>query len=285
MESKFYNNKSDKLILVFAGWGCDENVFSHLKSTQYDVVICYNYTRIKPDGCQEFNCSQELANGKCPIYSTFNRYSEINIVAWGAGVWMASLTFELYFHHLKQYGKFKILRLLKKIKRCVAINGTLFPISNTWGLSQRMFNNTLTGFRDDVANNCTTETSQRLEKFTRKMCGTSTIYKRYMSQRPKRGLEDMLNELVSIKENFTVSNAVIWNRVIIGANDTIIPANHQTRFWTEYDLGTDRTNRIVASSEGFRIEYIDAPHYPFFMWSSWDEIVEAMENNCREGEE
>lgn len=274
MESKFYNNKSDKLILVFSGWGSDENIFSHLSGEKYDVIICYNYTHVRPESCLGCDCVMEQKSTRCPFYNIFKRYSEINIVAWGTGVWMASLTFELYFHHLGAQGRFKILRLIKKIRRSVAINGTLFPISNTWGLSQRMFNNTVEGFKEDVANNFTAANSPRLEKFNLKICSNRTTYSRYMAQAPHRGLEDLLNELVAIKENFTVSNAILWNKAIIGTKDTIIPAKHQTRFWTDYDLGTDRTKRIASESGGFKIEYIDAPHYPFFLWKSWDEIVE-----------
>ena len=274
MESKFYNSNSDKLILAFAGWGSDENVFSHLKNGIYDIIVCYNYTNIKPNYCLNINCSGNgVIQEKCPFYNTFKRYKEIYVVAWGTGVWMASLTFELYLHHLKAGGKFRVLRLYKKLKKCIAINGTLFPISNTWGLSQKMFNNTIEGFREDVAANLTSATSPRLEKFNRKMCGTKAIYQRYMAQAPQRGLEDLLNELVAIKEKFTITNAIFWNRVIIGTKDTIIPAKHQTRFWTDYDLGTDRSGRLASISGSFSIEYLEAPHYPFFMWESWDDII------------
>lgn len=272
MESKFYNNKSDKLILVFSGWGSDWNALSHLSGEKYDVIVCYNYTQNTPGSSLGFGSGIEKSGPEYPFANAFRRYSEINVVAWGTGVWMASLTFELYFHHLGTQGRFKILRLLKRMRRCIAVNGTLFPISNTWGLSQRMFNNTLEGFKEDVANDCTAANSPRLEKFNRKMCGSKAFYTRYMSQAPQRGLEDLLNELVAIKQNFTVSNSIFWNRVIIGTKDTIIPAKHQTRFWTEYDLGRVSTGRVASA--GFRIDYIDAPHYPFFMWKSWDEIVE-----------
>lgn len=273
METKVYNNQSDKLILVFTGWGMDYNAFSHLRGMDYDVIVCYNYTRLDFDLCDKLECTLGLLHPECPLYNTFKQYREINVIAWGCGVWAASITFDRYLQHLKPEGRFRTLRLLKKIKKSVAINGTLCPISTTWGINQQVFNNTLKALEMEVRNNVTAKDSITLQKFTKKMCGTKGTLEKYMTQAPQRGLEDVYNELMAVKENFIFSNAVFWNKVIICDRDTTIPAKNQARFWETYELNVDTSNRLAFNAHDFKIEHFDAYHYPFFKWSCWDDIL------------
>ena len=273
METKIYNNKSDKLILVFAGWGMDYNVFSHLKAKDYDVIVCYNYTRLDFDLCEKLGCQFDLPHPECPLQSTFKQYREIYLIAWGCGVWAASITFDRYLQHLKMEGRFRTLRLMKKIRKSVAINGTLFPISSTWGINQQVFNNTLKAMEAEVHNNVAAKESITLQKFTTKMCGTKGILDKYMAQTPQRALEDIYNELVAVKENFIFSNAIFWNKIIICDRDSTIPAKNQARFWETYEINIDSGNRLAFNAENFKIEHFDTYHYPFFKWSCWDDIL------------
>lgn len=273
METKHYNNQSDKLILVFAGWGTDSNLFSHLKEDEYDVIICYNFTRLDFDVCNTFECKSGELHPQCPLLNTFNRYREINIITWGFGVWIASITFDRYLEHLKPLGRFRTLRLLKKIRRSVAVNGTLCPVSNTWGIKQKVFNNTLKSLEQETREGIATNESATLQNFVKKMCGNKGTLNRFMAQVPQRALEDIYNELLAIKENYIFSNAIFWNKVIICDKDTIIPAKNQSAFWEEYEINIDTSNKLAFNANDFKIEHIEAYHYPFFKWNNWSEIL------------
>ena len=69
-----------------------------------------------------------------------NSYTQINVIAFGAGVWASSILLDNYFRHLSPQNRFRSLRLLKKIKKSIAINGTLCTVSNIWGMPQTKFN-------------------------------------------------------------------------------------------------------------------------------------------------
>lgn len=273
METRSFNNHCEKLILVFAGWGVDEKVFSHLTTQNYDVIILFNYTEFKLKECSQLHCTVGVLHQHCPVYRIFDQYKEINIIAWGVGVWAATVQFGNYLNHLEPVSKFKTLRLLRKIKKTVAINGTLCPISNIWGIQQDVFDNMIVNLETDVKNKCTCETSNHLHQFNLKTCGQQTVYEQYKTIAPQRGLEDILNELKSIRDHFVFNNTIFWSKTIIANQDIIIPAKNQIRFWSEYKLGVDWPNKRNFNLHDFSIEYIDAPHYPFFQWKKWDEII------------
>ena len=259
MEIKIINNQSKKLILFFAGWGLDWHPFSHLSSSEYDVAIFFNYTHFDLDH---------------PFYKTLQKYSQINVIAYGAGVWAASSMFDRYFQFLSAKGKFSSLRFLKKINKSVAINGTLCPVSNTWGIPQRLFNSTLNALNKEViSNKYTIGTSKCIKKYLSRMCKNEEEYNRYLANPSQRGLEEIKNELLALKENYVFSNAIYWNKVIIGIDDISIPAKNQLRFWSEYELGIDRSSKISLNANNFCIQQIQEAHFPFFNWEKWEDIL------------
>lgn len=275
MEIKTINNHSNRLILFFAGWGMDEKPFLHLSGCEYDIIILYNYTNFNLRFCSPLNCTETDMHPNCPIYRTFKRYSSINVVAFGYGVWVAALIFDKYLRHLEVKSRFRTFRLLKKISKTVAINGTLCPVSNIWGMPQEVFNNTLATLGKEVnANIYTYNTSACINKYNGNMLAhNEELLLKYKEVAPHRGLEDVYNELVAIKENYTFCNSLFWNKIIICNNDTVIPANNQERFWSEYEMGIDRNNRLSFNAQDFTIEKQDAPHFPFFSWKNWGEIL------------
>ena len=227
MEIKTINNRSRKVILFFADWGMDHQPFGHLQGDDYDIVILYNYTTLESR-----------------LLEVIKNYRQINIIALGAGVWAASATFGQIYHSLTTSGsftsgsspagtsnRFRIIRLLKKIGRAIAIDGTLCPVSNIWGIPQEIFN--------------------------------------IMAEGPG----EMSRELRAFRDNYLFSNAILWNKAIISKNNPIIHAENQTRFWDEYNLGTDRNHRLTAGSEEFTIGYIESTHFPFEEYGKWDSIL------------
>ena len=65
------NNHSSHLIVFFSGWGCDENMFANLHD-EADVLIVYDYS----DWQLDFD---------------FTEYETIDIIAYSAGVFVASV--------------------------------------------------------------------------------------------------------------------------------------------------------------------------------------------------
>lgn len=104
---------NSKLIVFFAGWGADQNLFSLPVAKGYDYLLCFDYKVLDFD------------------YRSIAEYESIRLVAWSMGVWAAGMTFKDTEYTWE-----------KKI----AINGTMTPINDTEGIPVAVFNGTLEGF-------------------------------------------------------------------------------------------------------------------------------------------
>ena len=96
-------NNQKHLLLFFAGWGMDETPFLQIRPTDKDWLICYDYRSLEFDAI------------------ILQEYSEITLIAWSMGVWAASQI-------MKQY-------LSLPLSQSIAINGTLYPIHETKGIT------------------------------------------------------------------------------------------------------------------------------------------------------
>ena len=101
MKQFFINKNSNKLLVFFTGWGCDEYEFEHLEANS-DVVIFYDYTDLD--------------------YSfDFSKYNEINVLSFSAGVFVGSV-FKYNF----------------KINKKFALDGNPYLFDEQLGLSNKM---------------------------------------------------------------------------------------------------------------------------------------------------
>ena len=102
MKSKFIKrNTSERLILIFAGWGMDWRPFAMLDHPGYDLLVIWDYRELS------FN------------WKPFFRYDEICLIAWSTGVFAASVT----IHEIEP-----------RITLRIAVNGTLTPIDELHGI-------------------------------------------------------------------------------------------------------------------------------------------------------
>ena len=101
MKQFFINKKSDKLLIFFTGWACDEYEFEHLES-DIDVLILYDYSDLKLD-------------------FDFSKYKNINVIAFSAGVFVAS-----------------IMDFSFKTDKNIAIDGNPYLFDEKLGLSKEM---------------------------------------------------------------------------------------------------------------------------------------------------
>lgn len=180
MRYKWLNRKNNsKLIVFFNGWGMDENIVNHLSFGGYDVLMFYDYNTLDTD----FD------------FLALEKYQEKYLVAWSMGVMTATL-FDI------------------KYKSSVAINGTLKPIDNNFGIPVRIYDLTIKGF-----------TPENSEKFIKNM---------YETERPelniKRDFSNQKSELEILK-TYTANQNFKYNKVIISDNDKIIPTKNQAAFW------------------------------------------------------
>lgn len=217
---KYTNNASSRLLLFFAGWSASPELFTRLKAGEgTDRMICYDY--------RDTLFGEELS-----------RYKEIHLIAWSMGVRMAELTLG---------GK-------QIFTTATAINGTPYPIDDSYGIPVNIFRGTLDNLTDEG-----------FRRFNRRMCGTREILAHYEEATP-RPLVDVKEELQTIYDccheqpspisSSPTPSAISWTRALIGTDDHIFPTVNQRNYWN----GRCPITEIVS------------PHYPFYQWKQWNEL-------------
>lgn len=214
-------NNSKKLIIFFNGWSLDENIVNHLTSLEYDVVMFYDYSNLDVDK---------------KFLKELNNYAEINVIAWSFGVWACSI----------------VINMFSGSKNVIAINGTLIPIDNIFGIPERMFNLTLSNFSEKT-----------YPKFFQNMFAEEVD----LNKLPQRSIESQRQELIQIQklsyEKIFTQNIGSFTKIFIGTNDKIISAKNQLNFWG--------LNEGV--NEGLEIIKKESEHYIFNLFKTWDEIL------------
>ena len=131
MKKHLISKKSDKLLIFFSGWGCDEFEFEHLNANS-DVLILYDYSDLNMD-------------------FDFSKYKKFDLMAFSAGVFAASVT-DFDF----------------KIDRKIAISGNPYLFDEKLGLSkeiQDILYNITAENADDFARNYLVKTDEEWKKF------------------------------------------------------------------------------------------------------------------------
>lgn len=135
-----------------------------------------------------------------------------------------------------------------QINRAIAINGTLEPVNDQLGIPEGIFKGTIDHFSE-----------RNKQKFDRRMLGSKDQFLKFNSKKMDRTLDNQLEELKIIYDLALNTNASIsFDKAIIGKEDLIFPVQNQQNAW-----------------EGkAEIEYLDSPHFPFYAFSSWSEILD-----------
>ena len=203
MKYKWLNNcNNEKLIIFFNGWGMDEGVVEHLEPENYDVLMFYDYNSLETD----FN------------YSEIEKYQEKHLIAWSMGVMIGTL-FDIQY------------------KSKTAINGTLKPIDNKFGIPERIYDLTLDSFNIKTA-----------EIFIKNM-----FKENCQKQKINRDYDNIKSELRALK-NYKSNLDFKYDRIIISTKDMIIPTKNQSAFWG-----------ISPNT--------DAGHAPFNNFNKWSELL------------
>ncbi len=131
MKQYLVNNQSNKLIIFFTGWGCDEYEFEHLTS-KADVLLLYDYLDLNLD-------------------FDFSNYKKIDLMAFSAGVFVAS-----------------IMNFNFEISKKIAISGNPYLFDEHLGLSTEIQNilcNITAENADDFARNYLIKTDEEWKNF------------------------------------------------------------------------------------------------------------------------
>lgn len=204
-----------RLLLFFAGWGADETPFKEYRPADSDYMICYDY--------------RDLSFS----YEVLEEYESIVIVGWSMGVWAASQV----MGSMKSSGEASATgRAFPVIREAIAINGTPFPIDEERGIPPAIYHGTLEGL-----------TGASLHKFLRRMCANSAEFKQFLAVTPRRPLEELRQELISIEEMHTnlPASTFEWNTAIIGTEDRIIPSGNQKKAWMHDDDITTGAEKLI----------------------------------------
>ncbi len=213
---KQVNKEQGRLLLFFSGWSASPELFRPLKAEPgTDVWVCYDY--------RDLRFGEDLS-----------AYKEIRLVAWSLGVWVASALFR---------GNKDMF------VETIAINGTDYPVHDTWGIPPAVFEGTLANV-----------TEEGMHRFNRRMCGGREVLQTY-EKVPSRPIDEVREELQTlythIKEDAVKPVADnFWTRAVIASGDRIFPFANLHNYWQ---------NRC-------QVTVLEAPHYPFYLWKQWNEI-------------
>lgn len=210
-------NKQNKenLIIFFAGWSFDETPFKFLDCGDFDVIIMYDYNKL------------DLPK------TNFSNYKNINLIAWSMGVFVAYLL------------KDKLPKFTKKI----AINGTIKPVDDEFGIPQKTFLLTLRHAKTGLEG-----------KFYQNIFNKNEEFEKYIKTPVKRTIENRETELRALYEKIKtteINYTHFYDKALISTHDKIIPTKNQVNFWQE-------------NSE---IEMLESGHFPYYNFKSWNEIL------------
>ena len=218
MEVCWLNKKNNKnLIVFFAGWSFDQNPFKTLDCGDFDIIFVYDYNEI----------------------STFDidvsEYKKKYLITWSMGVFVAYL-----MRHKFSDFDYKI-----------AVNGTVSPVDNEFGIPVRMFELTLKHAQKGLEG-----------KFYQNVFDTVDEYEKYLKSPVKRTIESRVNELSSLYsliKNTDISFENFYNVAIVSEFDKIIPPQNQINSHKKSNTP------VISLSNG---------HSPFYNYKSWKEIIE-----------
>ena len=163
-----------------------------------------------------FNSLSQLDCDSVVVYDYTNLSLEKNILDGYANVFVFAWSFGVYAaaYWLRKENLSPLM--------AIAINGTLSPIDDELGIPVGVFNGTLENLSE-----------KSLQKFYRRMCLSAEQYAEFMSTRPKRGLESLRSELISIRDLSVQRPEVFksWTKAYVADDDRIFPVANQTKAW------------------------------------------------------
>jgi biotin synthesis protein BioG len=195
----------------------DGSPLQPLTTSGYDVYMLYDY--------------RDLVLPQ-PIDSVVVGYQRIHLVSWSMGVWAGQ---KLFYDRSELFD------------RTIAINGTLCPIDDMFGIPREIFAKTVNEYSETT----------RL-KFYRRMCQEKAGLSLFLARQPARSVVEQRTELAALQRSVDCIPAEqsIYKEIMIAKNDAIIPSGNQKKFWY-----------------GQRITEVTGFHFLFYLWPTWDDLL------------
>lgn len=130
------------------------------------------------------------------------------------------------------------------VQRAVAINGTVVPEHAELGIPQRWLDATAAHL-----------SPRSWDKFLRRMGMDQEDDPAF--RLPERDLKRAADELEALRELAPPAHCR-FTSAVVGRRDRIIPPENQRRCWDHHGVPT---------------RLIEAPHYPFHLWKTWEEVL------------
>lgn len=212
-----HHRERERLILFCNGWAMDEIPLGPLGSHEWDVLMFCNYVDLVPD---------------IDLAGLFAAYGEIVLISWSMGVWAGQ---QLFAAHRES------------LSGSLAVNGTLCPIHDRFGIPEDLVRATLTHFDE----------KGRL-KFYHRMCRDRELYRSFLAKQPRRSLAGQKRELTSLLEMVRCDSGenTIYHRALVAGQDFIMPTANQLNYWPKK-----------------KVRRVDGYHFLFYNYKSWDELV------------
>lgn len=109
--------KNKELVVLYGGWGTDENVFTPLCTDDFDFILFYNYSA-----------------DEALVLPEMKTYDKITLIGWSLGVWAAE-------YLSKKTGI--------KPDVTIAVNGTPVPADDQYGIPLNVFEGTLNNINEE----------------------------------------------------------------------------------------------------------------------------------------
>jgi len=216
-------NSNKKLIVFFAGWSFDRYPFTGMNCSDFDVLFVYDYNSMFVP--EEF--------------SKFSNYDEKYLISWSMGVFTAYL--------LKDY--------FSDFDRKIAVNGTVTPVDNEFGIPESIFKLTLKHAEKGLEG-----------KFYQNLFLTKQEYDMYSTYPVRRTIEDRvweLKTLYSVIEKTEINYEKFYDIAIVCTGDKIIPPKNQ--------IASHKKNNVPVITA-------DYGHFPYY-YLSWKEIAECRQTS------
>ncbi|MBK7712448.1 MAG: DUF452 family protein [Bacteroidales bacterium] len=113
--------KNNRLIVVYGGWGTDENVFIPLCNDDFDFILFYNYSA-----------------DEAFVLPEIKTYEKITLIGWSMGVWAA---------------EYLSLKTGIKPDVTIAVNGTPIPADDHYGIPLNILESTLNNISEENMEN------------------------------------------------------------------------------------------------------------------------------------